>query len=124
MRLKYCPECASIDMKYLNGTLYRCNKCNYEGESREGAIDEINRMAKSIRARHTSTLDAFRQKAVESAPAPVQPAPNEPLAPKEQFAPIEKPSHPESGARLNQPMQLKERLRAMKGKKSDHFEIL
>jgi len=42
MKLKYCPNCACMDIKRnANGT-EQCTRCGYIGEMKEGSIDEIN----------------------------------------------------------------------------------
>jgi len=42
VKLKYCPECGSLQIKQLAFSQEKCGSCNYTGEMKEGAPDEIN----------------------------------------------------------------------------------
>lgn len=51
MKMKYCPECGSIQLQSFEETL-KCKKCSFVGEMKEDSIDVIN----SIAARKKSPL--------------------------------------------------------------------
>ena len=48
MKMKYCPMCAGVDIKYLPTARDQCGKCKYTGDMREGSMDEINSHRKAL----------------------------------------------------------------------------
>ncbi|MFH0954704.1 MAG: hypothetical protein V1777_01215 [Candidatus Micrarchaeota archaeon] len=50
MKMKYCPQCARMDMKRLQTGDHECIWCHYQGTPREGAIDEINAYKRNIKS--------------------------------------------------------------------------
>ena len=95
MQLTYCPKCAGIDLGTDSDTgMKKCKRCGYFGKMNEGAMDEINS--------HKLKL-------------------NRSIGSSETFVnePVEMP--PSSETTQN---QLKERLKSLKGKKTDNFEFL
>lgn len=45
---KYCPSCASLDIRIVGNGIEECGKCRHRGDFREGAMDEINSFKKSL----------------------------------------------------------------------------
>ncbi len=41
MKMKYCPECGSIQLQYTDNGM-QCKKCRYTGTMKEDSIDVIN----------------------------------------------------------------------------------
>ncbi len=50
MKIKFCPQCAGIDIRALPTARDQCLKCKYIGEMKEGGMDEINSYKKSLKA--------------------------------------------------------------------------
>ncbi|HLC78897.1 MAG TPA: hypothetical protein VJG83_00565 [archaeon] len=50
MMHKYCPSCGSLDTKKLENGMEECSRCNFRGEMREGGMDQINALKRSIKA--------------------------------------------------------------------------
>lgn len=48
MKIKFCPQCGSINVKAFP-TGDHCTKCNYSGEMKEDSMDEINKYVKSLK---------------------------------------------------------------------------
>ncbi len=46
MKMKYCPECGSIQIQFTSDGL-KCKKCNYLGVMKEDSIDVINSFIQS-----------------------------------------------------------------------------
>lgn len=48
--MKYCPQCARMDLKRLPDGDFQCAWCKFKGTPREGAMDEINSYKQSIKS--------------------------------------------------------------------------
>ena len=48
MKFHYCPKCAGVDLKRLPNGTEECLRCHFIGESREGAMHEINAYKKQL----------------------------------------------------------------------------
>ncbi|MDD5163687.1 MAG: hypothetical protein PHD95_05790 [Candidatus ainarchaeum sp.] len=46
--MKFCPNCAGMEIFRNNSGIDQCRRCNFIGEMREGGIDEINAVRKRI----------------------------------------------------------------------------
>ena len=90
---KYCPSCASLDIKKLATGTEECERCHFRGNFKEGAMDEINAFKKSLKG-------------------------SIPQSPQGSAA----PQSPTAGAVGSQ--ALKDKLKSLKGKKTDDFEII
>ena len=49
MKLKYCPNCASVNIGKNDVGMDFCRKCKYVGAMNEGAMDEINDFIKNLK---------------------------------------------------------------------------
>lgn len=49
VKLKYCPECGSLQIQALAFGQERCSSCQYTGEMKEGAPDEINAFKRGLK---------------------------------------------------------------------------
>ncbi len=50
MKIKFCPQCAGIDIKALSAASDQCLRCKYTGDMKEGGMDEINSYKKSLKS--------------------------------------------------------------------------
>ena len=48
--MKYCPQCARMDLKRLPDGDFQCAWCKFKGTPREGAMDEINAYKTNIKS--------------------------------------------------------------------------
>lgn len=95
MKLTYCPKCAGIDIGIDDKTNQKkCTRCGYLGTMNEGAMDEINSHKMKLN-RSIGSSETFADEKVEMPPS----------------------------AETAQ-KQLKERLKALKGKSTDDYEFL
>ena len=96
MKHIYCPTCGSLDSKRLAIGGMECLRCKFKGVFREGSMDEINAFRKAMRP------------AVSSGNSEI-------MMPK---SPSGEPRQVPSNA------ELREKLKSLKGKKTDDFEII
>ena len=114
MKMKYCPECGSIQLQ-SNGNGMQCKKCSYTGIMKEDSIDIINSFiaAKRNQPTDSSSTSVFRPKTVSQ--QTVQASNQNPIQTRSSF----------NSATLmqqeNKPESLKERLKKFE---SNDVEIL
>ena len=95
MQLTFCPKCASIDIGTDSTTgMKKCIRCGYFGKMNEGAMDEINSHKMKLN-RSIGSSETFTDERVEMPPS-YETAQN----------------------------QLKEKLKALKGKSTENYEFL
>lgn len=46
--MRYCPNCASMEIFKNSSGIDQCRRCSFVGEMREGGVDEINAARKRI----------------------------------------------------------------------------
>ena len=98
MKFKYCPNCAGISTMQEKGGLHKCWRCNFVGTPSEGTADEINVLVRRLK----SGLSASPAAGGAGSAA----------------------SHPGGLSSAEERNKLREKLRNLKGKKSDDFEFL
>ncbi|MEK6957354.1 MAG: hypothetical protein AABW99_00005 [archaeon] len=93
MKMRFCPQCASLSLSQIGNGEIECTVCHYKGVAAEGSMDEMNALKKSF--------DRIKLKTVDFAPKKIS-----------------------GNELLKKENELGEKLKSMKGRKSDDFEIL
>jgi len=123
MKMKYCPECGSIQLQN-NGNGLACKKCSYFGAMREDSIDVINSFiaAKKRQPSDFNSTSVFQPKSV---PQSITPLPQKPIEVQAtNHNSVQTNSSFNSSVLMqqeNKPESLKERLKKLQ---SEHVEIL
>ncbi|MFH1256060.1 MAG: hypothetical protein V1494_02090 [Candidatus Diapherotrites archaeon] len=61
MKMRFCPQCASLEVSPNGLGGYRCRKCHYSGEIREGSVDELNALKKRVNDRNKAKMTVVEE---------------------------------------------------------------
>jgi DNA-directed RNA polymerase subunit M/transcription elongation factor TFIIS len=133
MKMKYCPECGSIQLQNSMEGL-KCKKCNYIGEMNEDSIDVINSFleSKKIQAASSFKHSSYNRMQISSENCiekrkeiqfTYNPKPNESILPRKLSWHSEKSSYAvdslQPNTRKPEEIPLKERLKKLQGKDTE-----
>ncbi|GEM_PF-2790858 len=114
MQFKFCPNCGGISTMQPHAGLQKCSRCNFVGEPKEGTAAEANALVRRIKSGINPLTNA---QAIQGKPAPEKKDASSMNAIKESAL-------KENSDKKKIDYVPDERLKSLKGKKSDNFEFL
>ncbi len=115
MIFKYCPNCAGISTMVPHEGLFKCSRCNYVGKPQEGTIMDANSLSRRIKAGINPITNA--QNALASKPAQGKPDASS-------MDTIKQSALKNQSDMKKIDLAVDDRLKQLKGKKSENFEFL
>jgi len=115
MIFSYCPNCAGVSTMVPHEGLSKCTRCNYVGKPQEGTMMDVNSLVRRIKSGMNPVTNAQNAQAAKPAPEKQDARSMDTI----------KQSALKSQSDMKKiDLEVDERLKSLKGKKSDNFEFL